>query len=79
VPADVIALEASGTQIEYITEAGTVAVKDQPKGYAQVMASPDRDEWLDLRHVDVDDFDVVLVAVRGLDVPSARGHAARSG
>ena len=47
VPADIIALEASGTQIEYVTEAGTVAVKDQPKGYAQVMASPDRDEWLE--------------------------------
>ena len=47
VPADVIALEASGTQIEYVTEAGTKAVKDQPKGYAQVMASPDRDEWLE--------------------------------
>jgi hypothetical protein len=47
VPADIIALEASGTQIEYVTEAGTLAVKDQPKGYAQVMASPDRDEWLE--------------------------------
>jgi hypothetical protein len=31
-PADVIDLEASGTQIEYVTESGAVAVKDQPKG-----------------------------------------------
>jgi hypothetical protein len=40
-------LEASGTQIEYVTKAGTKAVMDQPKGYAQVMASPDRDAWLE--------------------------------
>jgi len=45
--ADSIDLEASGTQIEYVTEAGTKAVKDQPKGYSQVMASPDRDAWLE--------------------------------
>ncbi len=40
-------LEASGTQIEYVTKAGTKAVMDQPKGYAQVMSSPDRDAWLE--------------------------------
>ena len=45
--ADSIDLEASGTQIEYVTEAGTKAVMDQPKGYSQVMASPDRDAWLE--------------------------------
>ena len=33
--ADDVSPEASGTQIEYVTEAGTKAVKDQPKGYAQ--------------------------------------------
>jgi hypothetical protein len=35
--ADDVSPEASGTQIEYVTEAGTKAIKDQPKGYAQVM------------------------------------------
>ena len=36
--AEAINLEASGTQIEYVTEAGTKAFMDQPKGYSQVMA-----------------------------------------
>jgi hypothetical protein len=36
--ADSIDLEASGTQIEYVTEAGTKAVIDQPKGYSQGIA-----------------------------------------
>ena len=35
--AEAFNLEASGTQIEFVTKAGTKAVMDQPKGYAQVM------------------------------------------
>jgi len=55
VPADIIALEASGTQIEYVTEAGTVAVKDQPKGYFR--AKVERFQYLVEQQPDCMDMD----------------------
>ena len=43
----VVEPEASATQLEYRTETGNIAYIDEPKGIAQVNASPNRDAWVE--------------------------------
>jgi hypothetical protein len=39
--------EANVVQVEYTTEAGEKAMHDEPRGLAQVLASTNRDKWLE--------------------------------
>ena len=40
--------EVSVVQVEYTTDSGEKALHDEPKGLAQVQASPNCDKWLEL-------------------------------